>query len=232
MFFPCNLGEYRIILFFLFLGLVNMKSSLQKHIKMVHEGEKPPTNPKKSNQKVVSGYVCRTCNQSFPEKTKLLMHIRTVHDNQKLHSCSKCDSSFAQKSHLIMHMTAFHEGKKLSESSIKKTLEELKKIAEKNAAIQLEKPKTNSATNQKENKTNQNKVVPTRKSNLISNNVGKKQGENKENTEKNSIRKSIEKARFGEILPQTQILAKISKKSKKSTPQENREVNILFITCQ
>ena len=49
----------------------------------------------------VASNTCRTCNQTFPEKTRLLVHISTVHDNQNQYACDKCDFTFAQKGHFL-----------------------------------------------------------------------------------------------------------------------------------
>ena len=111
---------------------------------IVHESKRPRLDCKNSfengsekisNENIksegdVSNY-CQLCDCLFSEKTKLLLHIRTVHEKEKSFSCSTCDSVFAQKSHLMTHIMVVHKGKKLSEANVKKILEEMKSLAEK-----------------------------------------------------------------------------------------------------
>ena len=77
-----------------------VKTSLTKHIKMVHEALK-----------------CNFCDKEFLGKTTLEKHIDYQHPNpdhegKKPYKCEFCEVSFSQKSDMEYHIIEVHEGKK------------------------------------------------------------------------------------------------------------------------
>ena len=58
-------------------------SSLNQHIKTVHDGVKP--------------FECDKCGKALPTKSELTIHNTTVHEGIKAFKCTKCDKSFGRK---------------------------------------------------------------------------------------------------------------------------------------
>ena len=52
-------------------------------------------------------YKCDQCDKSFPLKTHLNRHIKSVHENVRF-KCDKCDKSYPWKSQLIRHIKIVH----------------------------------------------------------------------------------------------------------------------------
>ena len=71
-----------------------MKSSLDKHVRCVHEKKKP--------------HKCTICERSFGENSRLVRHIETVHEKIKI-SCEICFTKFSSKSALRYHVNSVHE---------------------------------------------------------------------------------------------------------------------------
>ena len=71
----------------------NRKSNVNVHIKAVHEGKKP--------------YQCNSCDQAFPNKSRLDRHSR-VHTNIRPYDCSACDAKFKRRHHLATHLKTIH----------------------------------------------------------------------------------------------------------------------------
>ena len=76
----------------------NQKGNLNQHIKSVHQGEKP--------------YHCADCGKNFSQKADLFLHIRAVHNGEKPHRCPVCGRGFGQSVSLTRHIRAVHEGPK------------------------------------------------------------------------------------------------------------------------
>ena len=55
---------------------------------------------------------CIFCGKSFPLKSSLKIHIRIVHDGIKSHKCILCGKSFPHENSLKIHIHTVHEGKK------------------------------------------------------------------------------------------------------------------------
>ena len=58
-------------------------SSLKKHIKTVHEGEKK--------------HRCTICDKTFSMGYSLKKHIKTVHERERSHICTICDKAFSMQ---------------------------------------------------------------------------------------------------------------------------------------
>ncbi|XP_055632935.1 uncharacterized protein LOC129773362 [Toxorhynchites rutilus septentrionalis] len=67
------------------------KSSLAKHIMIVHEGKAPERNLQ-----------CPYCTKLFNCKQKLNLHI-DIHEDNRRHKCKFCDKSFVQKVNCVAH---------------------------------------------------------------------------------------------------------------------------------
>ena len=74
------------------------KSDLRRHIKSVHQGEKP--------------YHCPECGKDFSRKPNLNHHIRSVHKGEKPYPCADCGKDFSQQTKLIRHIRCVHHGEK------------------------------------------------------------------------------------------------------------------------
>ena len=72
------------------------KSTLNKHVRMVHEGVK---------------YPCDQCNHKATQLSNLQQHIKSVHEGVK-YPCYQCDYKATQPNHLRQHMKSVHEGVK------------------------------------------------------------------------------------------------------------------------
>jgi len=76
-----------------------LRKELQAHMELAHDQK----------------YNCPQCDMSYRNKTKLIHHIKYVHEKQeklKAHKCFTCDASFASSSALRNHIDAVHEKKK------------------------------------------------------------------------------------------------------------------------
>jgi hypothetical protein len=74
------------------------KSSLNRHLKGVHESLKP--------------FKCKLCVSTFLLGSGLNTHIRTVHQRIKPYTCEICLQTFGQKSDLKRHSDTVHKGLK------------------------------------------------------------------------------------------------------------------------
>ena len=72
------------------------RSSLSKHIKMIHQGVK---------------VACDQCEYQASQKSDLNKHIQTKHEGVK-YACGQCGSQFSQKGSLNIHIQSKHEGVK------------------------------------------------------------------------------------------------------------------------
>jgi uncharacterized Zn-finger protein len=80
------------------------KGHLNRHIRTVHEGDKP--------------HECEICNKTFGQKGYLDTHIRTVHEDDKPYECKICNKSFGHKGCLGRHIRNVHEDDKPHECNI------------------------------------------------------------------------------------------------------------------
>lgn len=78
-----------------------MRGDLQRHVKIVHEGQK--------------SYTCTTCGKSFGHSGHLNRHVNSVHLQQRRFKCPLCGFQFFQASHLQSHMNHIHGDKKCME---------------------------------------------------------------------------------------------------------------------
>lgn len=53
-------------------------------------------------------YACTDCDQVFPQKSRLEVHIRTAHTGEKPYECKHCDRAFPQLSNLNDHVNKAH----------------------------------------------------------------------------------------------------------------------------
>ena len=56
-------------------------------------------------------YACESCDQIFPQKNRLEVHIRTAHTGEKPYACTQCDRTFPQQSNLNDHVKKHHTAK-------------------------------------------------------------------------------------------------------------------------
>lgn len=56
-------------------------------------------------------FPCPKCGNILTDRTKLLRHIKTVHENVKDWQCSLCEKRFSSKSNLEVHMGSKHGGR-------------------------------------------------------------------------------------------------------------------------
>ncbi len=53
-------------------------------------------------------YTCGHCNEAFPQKCALEVHIRTNHTHEKPYTCRGCEKAFTQKACLDAHVKRYH----------------------------------------------------------------------------------------------------------------------------
>lgn len=53
-------------------------------------------------------YICEHCNEAFPQKCSLQVHVRTNHTHEKPYTCGGCEKAFTQKYSLDAHVKKFH----------------------------------------------------------------------------------------------------------------------------
>jgi uncharacterized C2H2 Zn-finger protein len=53
-------------------------------------------------------YACTECEQIFPQKSRLEVHIRTAHTGEKPYKCNHCERAFPQLSNLNDHVSKNH----------------------------------------------------------------------------------------------------------------------------
>ena len=70
------------------------KSSLQQHMKSIHDGVK---------------YSCKYCDYKATPKSNLQQHVKSLHDLVK-YSCEYCDYKATQKGNLEQHVKSIHDG--------------------------------------------------------------------------------------------------------------------------
>ena len=68
----------------------------------------------KSKREYVKGatYYCPQCGRDCKAKGKLLLHIKSVHDNIRDHVCDQCGKGFPNELQMRAHQERVHEGKK------------------------------------------------------------------------------------------------------------------------
>ena len=109
--------------------LFTQKSSLNHHIKSVHQGEKPCPCPCaecgkyfstrrilnrhiKSVHQGEKPHVCPVCEKGFSQTGTLHGHIRAVHRGEKPYTCTGCCKDFSEKGNLMLHIRTVHNGEK------------------------------------------------------------------------------------------------------------------------
>ena len=53
-------------------------------------------------------YACEMCDQIFPQKSRLEVHVRTIHTGEKPYKCEHCERAFPQLSNLNDHVKKTH----------------------------------------------------------------------------------------------------------------------------
>ena len=53
-------------------------------------------------------YKCEHCDELFPQKSRLEVHVRTMHTGEKPYKCEHCDKAFFQMSNLNDHVKKTH----------------------------------------------------------------------------------------------------------------------------
>jgi len=53
-------------------------------------------------------YACTECEQVFPQKSRLEVHMRTAHTGEKPYKCNHCERAFPQLSNLNDHVSKAH----------------------------------------------------------------------------------------------------------------------------
>ena len=111
----------------------SQKSSLTRHISIVHDKLKPHSciecqqsfsmrdqlkkhiisNHSSSTAmapivKVKQAVSCKLCNRSFSQRSSLTRHVIIVHKKLKPHSCSECQQSFSMRDQLKKHIMSNH----------------------------------------------------------------------------------------------------------------------------
>jgi uncharacterized Zn-finger protein len=51
---------------------------------------------------------CEECGHTFNKPSKLLAHIKSVHQNERPFACDQCTDTFKRKDHLNRHITSKH----------------------------------------------------------------------------------------------------------------------------
>jgi len=85
-----------------------LKIYLQKHVSNQHL--EINTRVKSEVVALENTYVCQFCKKSFPNITRLNVHIKT-HLNERPFTCSNCSNTFKRKGHLDSHFTNVHENR-------------------------------------------------------------------------------------------------------------------------
>uniref|UniRef100_A0A7S1TLB1 C2H2-type domain-containing protein n=1 Tax=Erythrolobus australicus TaxID=1077150 RepID=A0A7S1TLB1_9RHOD len=73
----------------------SLKYNLNKHIKNVHEHQRP--------------FKCPSCPMTFQQKNHQVKHVATVHENIRPFKCDHCDASFGWVGVLRKHVALIHE---------------------------------------------------------------------------------------------------------------------------
>ena len=81
----------------------SQKSSLNLHIKRIHEGVKIKEHK--------YSFPCTLCPHIAPRKSQLKLHMYSAHLNLK-HKCNKCDKEFSAPFTLRKHVENVHQGVK------------------------------------------------------------------------------------------------------------------------
>ena len=93
---------------------VTQKGSLNRHINMVHERQRPIQNP----------LDCQLCEKNFPNKSSLNDHIATIHEEKKLYDCQICNAYVSYNIwSLDKHIAEVHESMNSQDNFVDKTNE-------------------------------------------------------------------------------------------------------------
>ena len=116
--------SFHLILFFL---NYRSKDWRDKHILIVHEGQKPYVcdacgKAFGMKQGLKEHYIivhekngklkCHQCNFTAPNNSRLRFHIQTVHEKKSLFECTQCTFTCYRKDGLKAHVDAVHEKKR------------------------------------------------------------------------------------------------------------------------
>ena len=74
------------------------KSNLNRHIRLVHEGQKD--------------HKCDICGKLYSGAVTLIRHKQSVHEGKKNHTCDTCGNCFSQNASLKRHIRQVHERRK------------------------------------------------------------------------------------------------------------------------
>ena len=75
------------------------EGNLNRPIPPLHEAEKDPIK-------------CEICGVKFSLKSRVNIHIASVHERKKLFTCEICDYSCSQKDVMKQHVATVHQKKK------------------------------------------------------------------------------------------------------------------------
>lgn len=77
-------------------ALFTTRGSLTKHVRTVHEGEKP--------------YRCQECSKAFTRSCNLILHVKSKHSRDPtLHVCALCDRTYVSRGNLQSHVRSVHK---------------------------------------------------------------------------------------------------------------------------
>ena len=88
--------------------IFELKSYLNKHIKLAHNHEKQ--------------FQCHICEQMFVQITSLKTHVKVVHEKVKSGKCEICGQNFGQKQSMKIHMRTVHGNLKRKKKYICKVM--------------------------------------------------------------------------------------------------------------
>ena len=57
-------------------------------------------------------HTCNTCGKTFPRRSSLTNHEKSVHSTEKLHNCLICNKSFSEAGNLKTHIKTIHHGER------------------------------------------------------------------------------------------------------------------------
>jgi len=56
-----------------------------------------------------NGYTCEHCSKAFNRRSRLIMHVKYVHEGAKPYECEQCTKTFVRKEDLARH-AVLHTG--------------------------------------------------------------------------------------------------------------------------